>query len=117
MSKEVSFNVGEGATLLRYCLARQGADVYIRVQGGQPHIGSTGVVMDGKVTIITASGHKDDFLVRPIAEAIAGVFKGTVVIMAGFHLDNITPEGIQQVLNTNAQAIPQLLRFIEEGRF
>lgn len=108
MNKNLSFQVGQDNTQLSYCLRWQGPDIYINITGGQCHIGSVAVVIKGSVSVITVPGHKDDFLTRPIAEVIAGVFSGTAVIMAGFHLDDISPNDIKEVLSNNNEAAAQI---------
>ncbi|MDO4542495.1 MAG: hypothetical protein Q4C00_06700 [Bacillota bacterium] len=116
MNENTSFTIGTGLTRLNFRLIWQGSDIYITITGGSEHIGSVAVVMAGGINILTASGHKDDFLVRPIAEAVAVVFKGTAVIMAGFHLDNITSQQIEAVLANNREGVNRLKAYLLESR-
>ncbi|MFC1591769.1 hypothetical protein ACFL43_04540 [Thermodesulfobacteriota bacterium] len=89
-----------------------GADILLAVWGGtQPHIGSVVIsvprqsLADSTSTSITSSvynfsGHKDEAIAKIFAEAIAVACKRTTVVTAGFHLDNLKKEDIQQVLRT-----------------
>ncbi len=112
MSDIFQFQVGSGATALRYSLRKQGDGLSIAVEGGRSHIGSVAVVIDKKIKVITGNGHKDDFLVRPIAEEIGSMVPGTLVVMAGFHLDNITPGEIESVLEHNREGLRRLREYL-----
>jgi hypothetical protein len=57
-------------------------------------------------------GHRDDALSHSLATEISKVFPHVCTVTAGFHLDNITNEEIQQVLNHHAQGSQKILSYL-----
>ncbi|MBI4288849.1 MAG: hypothetical protein HY671_10525 [Chloroflexi bacterium] len=49
------------------------------------------------VSVITRTGHKDDAVAVEAAHTIAKAAKRAVCVMAGIHLDDITPQEIVQI--------------------
>lgn len=89
-----------------------GKDYLITVQGGQcPHIGCVVLAlprpslaektrMSATSSVINREGHKDEAICRLLAEALAIKKESAVVCTGGFHVDNITPEQINEVMET-----------------
>ncbi|MBR0400167.1 MAG: hypothetical protein IJH95_05075 [Mogibacterium sp.] len=87
-----------------------GNDVLAVIQGGdKPHIGCAVLSVprkslsgDGTVSctssVINITGHKDEQICRFISESIAAELKVNVVCSGGFHIDNISEEGIREVI-------------------
>ena len=87
-----------------------GDDLLIAVWGGtQPHIGAVGIahprpsLKDPKAVSATASvytvpGHKEDAVVQKMATEIAAALNRMVVVTAGIHWDNLTPEAIGKIV-------------------
>lgn len=87
-----------------------GADYHIIMQGGEkPHIGSAVLAIprpsltgNGTVSatssVLNVTGHKDEELCRYLAETVARRCQGVVVCVGGFHMDHITSEQIQEVM-------------------
>jgi hypothetical protein len=86
-----------------------GNDKLVMVSGGdKPHIGCAVVAFprpsltgDGTVSatssVINVVGHKDEAICRAIAEKIASKYDCIVTCTGGFHVDNITPEQLQEI--------------------
>ncbi len=89
---------------------RIGDDVLVFLWGGErPHIGAVAAAQarpslsgDG-TTSATASvlaypGHKEDQVVKTVAEALSARLKANVVVTAGLHWDHLPAEGIPEVM-------------------
>ncbi len=87
-----------------------GSDLLVVLYGGtKPHIGSIAVALprpsleDETVASSTSSvynfvGHKDHVIAQRVAEKLSSQLNKHVVVVAGFHVDNISGEGIKQVI-------------------
>jgi hypothetical protein len=75
---------------------RIGDDLVFFLGGGErSHVG--GVVIaepEKKVKAIRLTGHYDDIVLKPIAEAASKKYKVKVVAVGGVHVDNATKEEI-----------------------
>jgi hypothetical protein len=98
-----------------------GQNVLVAIYGGEkPHIGAVAMAQprpslkDPNVTSATASvftyvGHKEDDLAKAAAEILAAALKTHVVVTAGIHWDNLTKEGIQQIIHNSEILIDLIL--------
>lgn len=89
-----------------------GKDILICLEGGStPHIGCVvqavprlSLTGDGSssatASVLNLTGHKDEFLCRKLAEAVCSKMGRTTVCTGGFHLDGISGEQIQEVVQT-----------------
>ena len=87
-----------------------GKDILICLEGGSaPHIGCVvqavprpSLTGDGSISatasVLNLTGHKDEFLCRKLAELICSKTGCVTVCTGGFHLDGITGEQIQDVM-------------------
>ena len=87
-----------------------GDDLLIAVWGGtRPHIGAVGIahprpsLKDSKQISATASvytviGHKEDTVVQKMATRISSALNRMVVVTAGIHWDDLTPEAIKEII-------------------
>ncbi len=103
----------EGSYDLEATIQLIGQDILIAVWGGdRPHIGAVSgaqtqpSIVNPTKTSATASvlcfpGHKEDQLVKPMAEKIARLTDRHVVVTAGAHWDKIDGEGIEQALRNS----------------
>jgi gallate decarboxylase subunit D len=85
-----------------------GHDLEVNLLGGEGHVGAIGMaearpsLSDPKRTSATSSvftflSHKEDEIVKPMAEELAKRLNRKVVVVAGIHWDWISPEGIEAV--------------------
>ncbi len=86
-----------------------GNDLLIAVWGGtRPHIGAAAIahprpsLKDPERTSATASiytviGHKEDTVAQKMATEIAAALNRMVVVTAGIHWDNLTPDAIGKI--------------------
>lgn len=87
-----------------------GGDLSVTLSGGDtPHIGSvalgqpnsgglTTVKAGAAVSQINLAGHKDHVVTGKMAEKLAALSGGTVTVSGGIHVDAISPEEIDLVL-------------------
>jgi hypothetical protein len=117
---ECIVQTSEGAYDLEASVRRVGSDVLVAIWGGEkPHIGAVAVAQprpslkDPQITSATASvfcllGHKEDALAKAASEVLAAALNATVVVTAGIHWDDLSPEGIQMVV-TNSEILIDLI--------
>ncbi|MFQ5533418.1 MAG: hypothetical protein ACE5EM_01155 [Sphingomonadales bacterium] len=86
-----------------------GEDVLVAIWGGdKPHIGAVAAAQprpslddrtrtSASTSVICFVGHKEDDLAKHAAQTLASALKVRVVVTAGIHWDNITPDGIKSV--------------------
>ncbi len=120
MSFDFTVTTDQGSYDLSAAVKRIGNDLLVAVWGGEkPHIGAVAAAQsrpslrDPAVTSSTASvfcyvGHKEDELAKAAAEVLAASLKTRVVVTAGIHWDNLSPEGIRQVVN-NSEVLVDLI--------
>ncbi len=117
---EFTLKTDTGAFDLTANVRRIGPDLLVAIWGGEkPHIGAVAAAQprpslkDPAVTSATASvicfvGHKEDDLVKRAAEALAAEIDGRTVVTAGVHWDNLSEEGIRQVIQNTAELIKMI---------
>lgn len=80
--------------------------VFILGGGEQSHIG--GVVIcqpTEKPQVIRLSGHLDDIVLQPLAEAACKKYKATVVAVGGIHIDNADKQEIKLIVKNCKELI------------
>jgi hypothetical protein len=97
-----------------------GADLLVVLSGGdKPHIGSIAVALprpslaDPAKISSTASvynfvGHKDQVIAQRVSEILSAELNKHVVVVAGFHVDAISTEGIARVVE-NCDGLAQMI--------
>lgn len=120
----LNFTVGDGPTALQVDIKRLGKDLVVCLQGGKGHIGSIAVgiprpsladpsVCSSTTSVFNLTGHKDEQLTSPIAATLAARTGQVVTVVAGFHLDGISPQELKQVLKNRDQALRLIISHIE----
>ena len=106
---------GEGRTRVSLTASNLGGDLIVSIYNENAHIGAVAVgEYDHKekrasVSVITRLGHKDDALAQQAAHAISKATKKPVCVIAGVHIDNITGEEIDKILENSALAVEQFV--------
>ena len=126
-TQEFTIKTEEDAYNLSASVRLIGEDVLVAIWGGEkPHIGAVAVAQprpslkDPEVTSSSASvfcmvGHKEDELAKAAAEILAATLQTQVVVTAGIHWDNLTPEGIQHVVRNSEILVDRILqRYVAE---
>jgi len=112
-----AFDLSAGVRLI-------GADLLVAIWGGEkPHIGAVAMAQprpslkNPAATSATASvfcylGHKEDELAKAAAEVLAAALDTRVVVSAGIHWDDITAQGIRQVIANSEKLVDAILKRI-----
>ncbi len=112
----------KGRLCIRLQAVPMGKDWCLILTGGDtPHLGAAAMArapsdLAGKgtdVSVIALPGHKEDLLVRTLAERAAAVTRANVAVCCGIHLDAITPAEIQDALALCAELTEEFLRALE----
>jgi len=123
-SVEFTIHTSEGEYDLSASIRLIGQDLLVAIWGGEkPHIGAVAMAQprpslkDHEVTSATASvfsyvGHKEDELAKATAEILAAAIKTNVVVAAGIHWDNLSPAGIQRVIDNSEILVEMILEKI-----
>ncbi|ASA26329.1 hypothetical protein B9T62_14345 [Paenibacillus donghaensis] len=90
-----------------------GRDLLILITGGVRHIGAASTAyLEGdtpKVHTSAVPHHKEHTLSESIALQAAQVLQRTVTVVMGIHYDNLTPQGIQEVVRLVKLKVEQYL--------
>jgi len=95
---------GEGRTEVKLLACHMGGDLVLGIYNDNAHVGAVAVgEYDHKekrasTSVITRSGHKDDTIAQKAAHDISKSTRRPVCVIAGVHLDDITPEEIEVLL-------------------
>lgn len=88
---------------------RIGTDILVYIWGGeQPHIGAVAAAQpraslkdsnkkSATCSVLTYLGHKEDEIVKPVAEHLAAVLDTRVVVTAGIHWDDLRESEIRTI--------------------
>lgn len=102
-----------------------GEDILVCVEGGdRPHIGCVvqavprlSLTGDGSgsatASVLNLTGHKDEYLCRKLAERISSTFGITTVCTGGFHIDGMSKEQIQEVLEATEEITEEIVQELE----
>lgn len=100
---------------------RIGDDVLVSIYGGEaPHIGAVAAAhprpslknsaeMSATASVICYTAHKEDDLAKQAAETLAAALKARVVVTAGIHWNNLSQEGIDQIISNCRQLVGLIL--------
>jgi hypothetical protein len=120
-SREFTVSTAEDEYNLSASVRLIGTDVLVAIWGGErPHIGAVAVgqsrpsLKDPELTSASASviclvGHKEDELVKATAEILAATLETQVVVTAGIHWDNLSPEAIEQIIRHSEILVDMIL--------
>ncbi|MNO15087.1 hypothetical protein D3C76_47420 [compost metagenome] len=90
-----------------------GRDLLLLIAGGVRHIGaaSTAYIEEGDVKVSTSAvpHHKEHTISESIAKRAAAALDRTVTVVMGIHYDNLSKEGIAQVVEIVNHKVDQYL--------
>jgi gallate decarboxylase subunit D len=111
----MELNKGTGRTAIFLSVQTIGTDLLVSLFNAQAHIGAVAVAEfsaaenRASTSIITRLGHKDDHIARSAAHKLCKHLRKPVCVIAGIHLDNITQEEIEQIVQNCAAAVDEFL--------
>ena len=107
---------GEGRTRVSLWAQGFGGELVVSIYNENAHIGAVAVgeydhgENRTSTSVITRLGHKDDVIAQKAAYLISKHMKRPSCVIAGVHLDNITEEEIQKLLENADSLVKDLLR-------
>ena len=100
---------------------RIGSDLLVAVWGGErPHIGAVAAASarasladsakwSATSSVLTYPGHKEDVVVKLVAEALSAALRTNVVVTAGMHWDGLSADAIASVVERCREIVDLLL--------
>ena len=107
---------GEGRTAVSLRADALGDNLVVLIYNENAHIGAVAVgewdekEQRASVSVHTRLGHKDDAIAQKAAYTISKSIKKPVCVIAGVHVENITAEEINRVLDNSDAAVEKFLR-------
>ncbi|MBN1512711.1 MAG: hypothetical protein JXB13_11915 [Phycisphaerae bacterium] len=112
-----AFHIGTGRTQLTFSWQIHGADLRVHIGGGADHIGAAALAAP-TISVQTAGlpPHREEEIVREVAERLAQQLRVTVCVTAGIHVDQITREEIQAIRAACAAGADRLVQILQETK-
>lgn len=112
---EYDLTAGNERTQVFLQAVAMGEGLVIRIYNENPHLGAVSLgeydfaSQRPSVSVITRLGHKDDAVAQKAAYVITKATRKTVCVVAGIHLDNITNNEINQIMENTDHLIKMFL--------
>lgn len=106
-------NRGAGRTRVSLLAYYLGNDPIVFIYNENAHIGAIALgeydhkELRASTSVLTRLGHKDDAIAQMAAHSISKHTKKPACVICGIHLDNITDEEIQEILNNCTNLIEE----------
>ncbi len=106
---------GDGRSRVSLEAFYMGQDLIVRLFNDSAHLGAVAVGeydaehKRASVSVLTRLGHKDDVLAQRAAHLISQCTQKPVCVIAGVHVENITSEEINQILENAAQIVREFI--------
>lgn len=107
------FSIGQEKTKINYKVELIGDDLDITITGGKAHIGCIVIITNNSYNLLNLPNHREDEIIKPFIKKFRNYNKGTILIKAGFHIDDIALNEITDVLNNNKIGIKKIEEFLE----
>jgi hypothetical protein len=113
IQREFTVKTRTGAFDIEAYVRRIGKDFAVIIQGGtKPHIGAVSIAqarpslkdpeaLSASASVICILGHKEDELAKAVSEILSASLNAVVTVIAGIHWDNISFDGIRQVIKNS----------------
>lgn len=111
---------GEGRTKVNLVAYHMGNDLVVCIYNKNAHIGAIALgEYDHKedrasCSVITRLGHKDDLVAQKAAYLMSRFLKRPVCVIAGIHLDKITTQEIDEILESTGDLVDEFISRIAQ---
>ena len=115
MSK-YALTIGEGRTKVNLSAHYMGNDLVVFIYNNNAHIGAVALgeydptEKRTSTSVVTRLGHKDDVIAQKAAYSISKSTKRPVCVIAGVHLDNITSEEIDKLIENASLMVDEFIK-------
>jgi len=106
---------GENRTRVSLSASPMGSDLVVAIYNENAHLGAIALAeYDHKEQRVSCSvlprpGHKDDIIAQKAAYLISKHTQKPACVIAGVHLDNITPEEMEQILENSRRLVDEFI--------
>ncbi len=106
---------GEDRTKVNLSAYHMGSDLVVCIYNENAHVGAVALgeydYKEGRTScsLLTRLGHKDDIVAQKAAYLISKHTKKPVCVIAGIHLDNITKEEMEQILENTSDLVDRFI--------
>jgi gallate decarboxylase subunit D len=119
--RSLNMEEGDGPCQVNVRVVPIGEDLVVMIWGGdKPHVGAVAIgiprpslenphITSSTTSVYALLGHKEDGLAKMMADKIASVLERNVVVTAGIHIDNISPEEIKEIENNCGRILKRLI--------
>ena len=126
--RRMTFSYGSAPYKIEAEVRLIGSDLLVILYGGnKPHIGSAAVAhprpslknkkrMSSTASVYNFLGHKDGVVAQSVSEMLSSKLKKNVVVLAGIHIDKISEEGIEKVVENCGRLAQKVCKAIEKKR-
>ncbi len=121
-----SFHVAKARDRFEVCaqINVMGSDLQVNLFGGRIHIGAIGIgeprpgLKDpGRTSatgsVFTFARHKEDVIVKPMAQELAARLNRKVVVVAGMHWGGLDRDGIEAILSICREITEKIVETME----
>ena len=111
-----AFQIGAGRTQVAFSWQTHGADLRVHIGGGADHIGAAALA--APTTSVQTAGvppHREEEIVREVADRLAEQLHVTVCVTAGIHVDQITRQEIQAIRAACAAGADRLIQLLRNS--
>ena len=89
-----------------------GNDLLVIITGGDAHIGGVSLIENDILSTISKQNHKDTVISKIVASIIFNDLKKDVLVICGIHIDDITKDEIDILINNTKNCVKQFLKQI-----
>jgi gallate decarboxylase subunit D len=111
---------GSGRTMIELTASELGSDLVVCIFNVNAHIGAISLSewdslhQRASTSVITRLGHKDDSVAQAAAYKICKTLQKPACVIAGIHLDDITPEEIKELAENAALIVDAFLEAVSQ---
>jgi hypothetical protein len=116
--KQIVLHEGVGRAKVSLSAESMGQDLVVRLFNSRSHVGAVALSeyhsgeKRASTSVLTRFGHKDDSVASMAAHRISSRLQKAVCVVAGIHVDRITKEEIDEIIN-NCRLLVE--RYLEAG--